>query len=96
MGRNPFVTSPPPPRPRSSAVPRSQKSPEAQVKPLTYRDFYFDCTGPEDSSGYVPGGYHPVHIGDIYHERYRVIHKLGYGAYSTVWLTRDLSATKRT
>ena len=33
--------------------------------------------------------YYPVKIGDIFKNQYRVITKLGYGAYSTVWLARD-------
>ncbi|KAF2723595.1 kinase domain-containing protein [Polychaeton citri CBS 116435] len=39
---------------------------------------------------YEPQQYYPVHIGDIYQSKYRVAGKLGYGAYSTVWLCRDL------
>ncbi|KAE8352212.1 protein kinase [Aspergillus coremiiformis] len=35
--------------------------------------------------------YYPVHIGEVFSSRYKVIGKLGYGAYSTVWLCRDLS-----
>jgi len=38
---------------------------------------------------YRPGGYHPVTIGDRLGNRYRVIHKLGFGSYSTTWLARD-------
>ncbi|KAB8207160.1 kinase-like domain-containing protein [Aspergillus parasiticus] len=38
---------------------------------------------------YEPGGYHPVKIGDCFHNRYRVMYKLGYGTYSTIWLARD-------
>jgi hypothetical protein len=39
---------------------------------------------------YRPGGYLPVHIGDLFKDgRYEVIHKLGKGAFSTVWLVRD-------
>ncbi|KOC15951.1 hypothetical protein AFLA70_169g002291 [Aspergillus flavus AF70] len=38
---------------------------------------------------YEPVGYHPVKIGDCFHNRYRVIHKLGHGSYSTIWLARD-------
>ncbi|CAG8098066.1 unnamed protein product [Penicillium olsonii] len=38
---------------------------------------------------YQPGGYRPILIGDVLHSRYRVAHKLGYGAYSTTWLCRD-------
>lgn len=37
---------------------------------------------------YKPGGFHPVRVGDLY-EDYKVIRKLGAGAYSTVWLAED-------
>ncbi|RDW70454.1 uncharacterized protein DSM5745_07965 [Aspergillus mulundensis] len=33
--------------------------------------------------------YYPVRIGDTLNDRYRIIAKLGYGGYSTVWLARD-------
>lgn len=33
--------------------------------------------------------YYPVKIGQLFNNRYRTIAKLGYGAYSTVWLTWD-------
>ena len=38
---------------------------------------------------YVVGGYHPVAVGDVYDERYEVLHKLGWGVYSTVWCCWD-------
>ena len=38
---------------------------------------------------YEPGGYHPVMIDDLLHNRYRVVDKLGFGGYSTIWLARD-------
>lgn len=37
----------------------------------------------------LPGGYHPVQIGDIYNRKYCVIRKLGWGHFSTVWLCWD-------
>lgn len=40
---------------------------------------------------YRKGGYHPVHIGDIFHNRYRVVNKLGYGSFGTVWIVEDIS-----
>ncbi|KAK3705099.1 hypothetical protein LTR37_013466 [Vermiconidia calcicola] len=43
----------------------------------------------EDIEEYRPGGYHPVHLADTYHERYKILHKLGSGGFSTTWLTRD-------
>ncbi|AEO68227.1 uncharacterized protein THITE_2117654 [Thermothielavioides terrestris NRRL 8126] len=45
----------------------------------------------EGSRAYRPGGFHPVYIGDVYASRYKILNKIGYGAYSTVWLVRDLS-----
>lgn len=42
----------------------------------------------EGSEAYRPGGFHPVYIGDIYNERYKILNKIGYGAYSTVWLVK--------
>ncbi|KAH9873391.1 hypothetical protein J1614_005789, partial [Plenodomus biglobosus] len=39
---------------------------------------------------YKDGGYHPIHLGEILHEgRYKILHKLGWGGYSTVWAARD-------
>jgi serine/threonine-protein kinase SRPK3 len=43
---------------------------------------------------YRPGGYHPVLIGDSLHDRYHIVHKLGFGSYSTTWLARDQIAGK--
>ncbi|TVY17588.1 Serine/threonine-protein kinase SRPK [Lachnellula arida] len=47
--------------------------------------------GVEDLERYEAGGYHPIHLGDYLGDssRYHVIHKLGYGGFSTVWLCRD-------
>ncbi|KAH3978977.1 hypothetical protein HBH70_097650 [Parastagonospora nodorum] len=49
----------------------------------------FEDTGAvcEWAEEYCPGGFHPVKLGDTFHnEKYRVIRKLGDGSYSTVWL----------
>src|ERR1700738_3174039 len=43
----------------------------------------------EKQEDYRLGGYHPVRLGDVMNEQYRVIRKLGYGQYSTVWLVED-------
>lgn len=40
----------------------------------------------EDPKDYVKGGYHPVKIGDLFHNRYHVVRKLGWGHFATVWL----------
>lgn len=44
----------------------------------------------ESITRYCKGGYHPVRIGDIFnHDKYKIVSKLGYGVYSTVWLASD-------
>lgn len=43
----------------------------------------------EDTKDYKKGGYHPVMIGDVYNKQYKVIRKLGWGHFSTVWLCWD-------
>nr|XP_057940878.1 SRSF protein kinase 3 isoform X2 [Doryrhamphus excisus] len=49
----------------------------------------------EDPREYCYGGYHPVQIGDIFNKRYKVLSKLGWGYFSTVWLCVDLSLGRR-
>lgn len=44
----------------------------------------------ESDSEYNKGGYLPVQIGDTFNKkRYRVLQKLGWGHFSTVWLCHD-------
>ncbi|KAI8956970.1 kinase-like protein [Daldinia sp. FL1419] len=50
--------------------------------------------GVEPFANYVPGGYHPVHIGDQLHSRYSIVNKIGHGSCSTVWLARDKCTNK--
>lgn len=45
--------------------------------------------GAENLEKYKPEGYHPVMIGDVLHDRYHIVDKLGFGGYSTVWLAQD-------
>ena len=46
----------------------------------------------EDLSKYEPGGYYPLEIGEKVHDgRYLILHRLGHGGYSTVWLAFDQS-----
>ena len=33
-------------------------------------------------------------IGEVYADRYKVLCKMGWGQYSTVWLTRDLVSSR--
>ncbi|KAK3324458.1 kinase-like domain-containing protein [Cercophora scortea] len=69
----------PPPTPPS----RSPGDDEWRFQSIT-----LPCEWVED---YHPGGYHPVHLGDVFNNgQYKVIRKLGDGSFSTVWLARDL------
>ncbi|OAA52145.1 Protein kinase-like domain protein [Cordyceps fumosorosea ARSEF 2679] len=43
----------------------------------------------EGRGAYRAGGFHPVYVDDIFEDHYIVLNKIGYGAYSTVWLVRD-------
>jgi len=41
---------------------------------------------------YTDSGFHPVRPGEVYADgRYKIIRKLGYGSYSTVWLTEEIA-----
>jgi len=49
----------------------------------------------EDPQRYTAGGFHPISLGDVMTahsppRQYRILHKLGRGAYSTVWLAETL------
>ncbi|TRX88640.1 hypothetical protein FHL15_010499 [Xylaria flabelliformis] len=56
--------------------------------PRRFKAIHLPCESIED---YRPGGYHPVHLGDLFNNgQYKVIRKLGEGSYSTVWLAHDL------
>ncbi|KAI9803126.1 MAG: serine/threonine protein kinase, CMGC group [Piccolia ochrophora] len=49
----------------------------------------------EDSEDYCKGGYHPVQVGELYKDgKYTVTRKLGWGHFSTVWLSRDNTTGK--
>ncbi|KAJ7074408.1 kinase-like domain-containing protein [Mycena amicta] len=44
----------------------------------------------ESAEEYRRGGLHPILIGDKFAEgRYKILHKLGFGGSSTIWLARD-------
>ncbi|KAI0019845.1 kinase-like domain-containing protein [Xylariomycetidae sp. FL0641] len=66
-----------------SPVPAANASTQPRFHHLFDGDF---C---EDIERYTKGGFHPVHIGDVFANRYEVVHKLGFGGIATVWLCMD-------
>lgn len=68
---------------------------------LTVDDFHFYSMGmTEEITLYCPGGYHPIIVGDILRpsdggdERgYRIMNKLGWGSYATVWLAQKTDSS---
>ncbi|PYH33037.1 kinase-like protein [Aspergillus neoniger CBS 115656] len=55
---------------------------------------YMPIEDVEKFERYRPGGYHPTTIGEWLNDRYRIVHKLGFGAYSTIWMARDQKTEK--
>ena len=69
----------------SDTISKSNKpcKPRSQVQYTPLEDI-------EPIERYQPGGFHPIAIGDTLHNsRYRIVHKLGFGGYATIWLARD-------
>jgi len=48
----------------------------------------------EGADGYRKGGYHPVQVAEVYNSKYRVLAKLGWGHFSTVWLCQDMEYSR--
>lgn len=60
------------------------------MDPICYESETEDDSEDEGECSYRKGGYHPVNIGERYHDnRYTIEKKLGWGHFSTVWLASD-------
>ena len=63
---------------------------------LSGDDFHFHSfETTEDITRYASGGYHPIIIGDVLRspsttKSYRIVQKLGFGTYATVWLAQQV------
>ncbi|ROV98673.1 hypothetical protein VMCG_06731 [Cytospora schulzeri] len=69
-----------------------QSSPTSSSSP---EDAAENTADEEDSEDYCKGGYHPVTIGEKFKDgKYTIVRKLGWGHFSTVWLSRDNTTSK--
>lgn len=77
----------------ADAVIKSDSAEEGEEDQLKFE--YEPIEDIEHLERYKPGGYHPLILGDMLHNgRYRIIHKLGHGTYSTNWLASDQETNK--
>jgi serine/threonine-protein kinase SRPK3 len=69
---------------------RIESEPNAEASTLPTNENDDAGVEEEDLKDYASGGYHPVLIGDTFKGgRYTIIRKLGWGHFSTVWLSKD-------
>ncbi|KAJ5216763.1 uncharacterized protein N7469_011628 [Penicillium citrinum] len=79
----------------STGAASAAKSSAPSRSPSTSGDELETTAEEEDSEDYCKGGYHPVAVGESYNNgRYVVVRKLGWGHFSTVWLSRDTTTGK--
>lgn len=62
-----------------------EESPSSEIGPKY--EYIEDC---ESLERYCPGGFYPIKLGDhLCDGRYSIVHNLGFGGSSTVWLASD-------
>ncbi|CCE29213.1 related to dis1-suppressing protein kinase dsk1 [Claviceps purpurea 20.1] len=61
------------------------------ISTIQFDEFEYDY---EDMEGRQNGDYYPIDIDDRLNERYRIVHKLGHGTFSTIWLALDEETRK--
>lgn len=59
-------------------------------EPKRYHGSYGNQGPDEGLNSYKPGGMCPVEVGDMIHERYKILGKRDYDLYHTSWIARDL------
>ncbi|KAJ5434671.1 hypothetical protein N7491_005266 [Penicillium cf. griseofulvum] len=93
----PIVTNEgnPAPGTESTGAAQNPKAPASRSSSSSSGEELEATAEEEDSEDYCKGGYHPVAVGEAYNNgRYIVVRKLGWGHFSTVWLSRDTTTNK--
>lgn len=86
----------------AQSAPKEVKPKACMLKRIEITDEFWKAYDSDATSGssaeslqeYTKGGYHPVHVGETYNNRYRILKKLGWGAFSTVWFSHDMQQNK--
>jgi len=83
---------PKPPTKGKSYREDEEKAPFTPLCEIINPEIFDESDSSEDEGlpDYRIGGYHPVHVGEVFLDRYIIVQKLGWGHFSTVWLTKDL------
>lgn len=79
-------------KPAVKKVDSQPQSPQTQRNVIkTHREVDMEMSSDEEEEEeeYKKGGYHPVKIGNVFKNRYKVQYKLGWGHFSTVWYCTD-------
>lgn len=70
---------------------------KAPLEPLIFPETGFQVLADDQlveedyfEDDFQAGQFYPVKIGDVYHDKYQVLGKLGFGSTSTVWLAHNL------
>jgi serine/threonine-protein kinase SRPK3 len=74
---------------------KQSSSTRSGTSPSSPDDAAENTADEEDSEDYCKGGYHPVTVGETYKDgKYIIVRKLGWGHFSTVWLSKDTTSGK--
>jgi hypothetical protein len=78
-----------PPVKKDPQQPQPQQTKGNVIKTHREVDLEMSSDEEEEEEEYRKGGYHPVRVGNVFKNRYKVQYKLGWGHFSTVWYCTD-------
>ncbi|CZR57707.1 uncharacterized protein PAC_07596 [Phialocephala subalpina] len=79
-------------RPNEEGTSKNNAKEQGTDNPRVY--YHQTSDNIENIENYRVGGYHPVALGGTLNGHYNILHKLGHGGFSTVWLAQDTDKAK--